>query len=231
MGESDDVVPVIANVPNKVRRDRSRNVNRDENGDREAVRKMVGEADSRAAVIPDDAEPVDAAEMTYGKPIRQPKEIVQEPSHPTADKEKYLTPYSALTAPDVTPMSTQPIDPNEVPGAATAEKFTAADLERAGEVGQSPPPTTDTAARVMDVLLGKGRAPKPPTQPGDFEQAGQISAEEAQRMVGVSGSIEEAASKAAAALVPAKDGGTGMPDPTPPSDGSRIYSAFRRFAG
>jgi hypothetical protein len=164
--------------------------------------------------------------------MREPKEIVQEPSHPTSDKEKYLTPYSALTAPDVTPMSTQPIDPSEVPGTPSPERFSAADLERATETGGQEQPN-DNAARAMDVLLGKNRAAKPATQPGDFEQAGAVTSEMAASMAGVNTIViqEEAASKAASALVPAVDGGNGMPPPPPPSDGAKVYSAFRRFAG
>jgi hypothetical protein len=128
-------------------------------------------------------------------------------------------------------MSTQPIDPSEVPGTASPERFTAADLEQATEVGQEQP--TDTAAQAMDILLGKNRASKPPAQPGEFEQAGAITSEKAAEMMGVNKSLiqEEAKSKAAAALVPILEGGSGMPEPLPPSDGSKVYSAFRRFAG
>jgi hypothetical protein len=229
MGESSDVVPVLANVPRKASKERVRNPDTDD----DSVSRMVGESSKKDdSIFPEDAEPVDPGEMSDGKPMREPKEIVQEPSHPTSDKEKYLTPYSALTAPDVTPMSTQPIDPSDVPGTPSPERFSAADLERATEIGGQEQPN-DNAARAMDVLLGKNRAAKPATQPGDFEQAGAVTSEMAASMVGVNTIViqEEAASKAASALVPAVDGGNGMPPPPPPSDGAKVYSAFRRFAG
>ena len=235
LGES-DVVPVIANVPRETFRNRmvkKRQIEVNDSAD-DSVRRLVGEADEDSGdetreegVIPDDAEAVDAAEMTVGKPLRQPKEIVQEPSHP-ADKEKYQTPYAALTAPDVTPQATEPIDPSQVPGTARPERFRAADLERAVPVDSG---ASDTAARAMDVLLGHNRTSKPATQPGEFEQAGAISTEEAARLVGAQPIAEESKAKAALLLVAAKDGGSGMPPPPAQGDGSAIYSTFRRFSG
>jgi len=243
LGES-DVVPVIANLPRETFRNRmvkSRQI-KDEDGDDDSVRRMVGEASEDSAeeqdkrdeeVIPKDAEPVDPTEMTVGKPLREPKEIVQEPSHPTGEKEKYQTPYAALTAPDVTPQATQPIDPSQVPGAAGPERFRAADLEKAAQSGEQPSGGEDMAVRAMDVLLGRNRASKPATQPGEFEAAGAVATEEqAAAMMGVSNLItEDAQAKAASLLVAAKDGGSEMPPPAPAGDGRAIYSAFRRFAG
>ncbi len=230
LGESGDVVPVLANVPRKASRERT---HKPDDAEDDSVSRMVGESSKKEdSIIPDDAEPVSPAETSDGKPLREPKDVVQEPSHPSGDKEKYLTPYSALTAPDVTPMSTQPIDPSEVPGTPSPERFSAADLEKATEIGGQDQPN-DTAARAMDILLGKNRTSKPATQPGEFEEAGAITTEMAASMVGVNNIViqEEAASKAAAALVPAVDGGNGMPPPPPHSDGAKVYSAFRRFAG
>lgn len=239
LGES-DVVPVIANVPRETFRNRMVKKRQIKDEDDDSVRRLVGEAsedsedsseemERKEDVIPDDAEDVDPTEMTVGKPLRQPKEIVQEPSHPPADKEKYQTPYAALTAPDVTPQATEPIDPSQIPGTANPERFRAADLEKAGPIEASGEP--DMAGRAMSVLLGRNRTSKPATQPGEFEQAGAISTEEAARMVGVHPITEEAKTKAASMLVAAKDGGNGMPAPPPQGDGSAIYSAFRRFSG
>jgi hypothetical protein len=60
-----------------------------------------------------------------------------------------------------------------------------------------------------------------------FQQAGNISTEEAQRMVGVQPMLaEEAKSRAAAAL---QQGGVPMPEPSAPTDGKRVLEAFRRF--
>ena len=243
LGESDDVVPVIANTPRETFRNRAVQSRQIEDETDDSVQRMVGEAktekygkgqegdDEDEGILPDNAELVDPSEMVVGKPLRQPKEIVQEPSHPAGDKEKYQTPYAALTAPDVTPQSTQPIDPSQIPGAAGAEKFTAADLERAGSVK---PAEGDVAARAMDVLLGHNRAAKAATQPGEFAQAGEIATteEQAAAMLGIQSPLyEEASAKAASVLVPATDGGGAMPPPTPISDGAAVYSTFRRFTG
>jgi hypothetical protein len=238
LGES-DVVPVIANLPRETFRNRMVKSRQIKNDGDDSVRRMVGEASEDSAeeqdsrdeeVIPKDAEPVDPTEMTVGKPLREPKEIVQEPSHPTGDKEKYQTPYAALTAPDVTPQATQPIDPSRVPGAAGPERFRASDLERAEP--SEPAGGEDMAVRAMDVLLGRNRASKPASQPGEFEAAGAVATEEqAAAMMGVSSIMEDAQAKAANLLVAAKDGGGEMPPPAPAGDGHAIYSAFRRFAG
>ncbi len=229
LGESDDVVPVIANVPRETFRNRMVKARQIENDDDDSVERMVKEGieqpgDRDETVIPDDAEEMDTTEIVVGKPLKQPKEIVQEPSHPSGDKEKYQTPYAALTAPDVTPQSTQPIDPSQLPGAAGPERFMASDLEKA-EGTEEP-----VAARAMDVLLGRNRAGKPATQPGEFEQAGAISTAEAAAMVGVQ-PLHEAKAKAATAIVAAVDGGNAMPPPTPQSDGAAVYNVFRRFVG
>lgn len=228
LGESDDVVPVIANVPRATLRSRMVKDRQPKTDDDDSVQRMVGEAREEEEIIPDDAQPVDKHEMTVGKPLREPKEVVQEPSHPTGDKEKYQTPYAALTAPDVTPQSTVPIDPSEVPGSPTPEKFTAAQLDHAVPEGGE-----DPAVKAMDVLLGRTRAAKPATQPGEFEQAGAIKTEEqAAAALGIQTPIQEAAAaKAASLMMAAKDGGGQMPPPPPPSDGAAVYSAFRKFSG
>ena len=132
---------------------------------------------------------------------------------------------------DVTPEATQPIDPNQVPGRPGPEKFTAADLERAQPVQGG-----EVAAKAMDVLLGRNRS-KPTPEEGEgeremFDRAGEtVTEEQAAAMMGVSPVQENAAAKAASLMVAAKDGGSAMPDPQPISDGSKIYSAFRRFTG
>ena len=231
LGESGDVVPVLANVPRNTfrsRMTRDKQPKKEDDADDNSVQRMVGEAREEEEIIPDDAQPVDKHEMTVGKPLREPKEVVQEPSHPTGNKEKYQTPYSALTAPDVTPQSTEPIDPSQVPGATTPEKFTAAQLDHAAPEGGE-----DPAVKAMDVLLGRNRAAKPATQPGEFEQAGAITTEEqAAAALGIQTPLQEAAAaKAASLLVSAKDGGGQMPPPASPSDGAAVYSAFRRFSG
>lgn len=236
LGESGDVVPVLAGIPRdafRKRTDKNRQKMHADETDTEAdsVHRMVGEAEEDRedeGVIPDDAEDVDTSDRIGGKLLRQPREVVQEPSHPLADKEKFQTPYAALTAPDVTPHSTRPIDPSQVPGAPRPERFSVADFENAGSV-PTHPDSEEMASKAMDVLLGRNRAPKPATQPGEFEQAGKISTEEAARMIGVQSIAEDAKARAASMLTASKDGGQGMPDPASPSDGSAVCSVFRRF--
>lgn len=228
LGESGsgDVVPVLANVPRQTFIKRMAKQKPQDEDD--SVKRMVGEAREDEEVIPDDAQDVDSHEMTVGKPLRAPKEVVQEPSHPAGNKEKYQTPYAALTAPDVTPQSTQPIDPSQVPGSKAPEKFTAADLERATPVTGG----EDPAVKAMDTLLGRNRAAKPATQPGEFEQAGAITTEaQALAALGIQPIHEESHAKAANLLVAAAQGGGAMPAPAPVSDGAAVYSAFRRFNG
>lgn len=229
LGESTgDVVPVIANMPRRNYRERMVKAREPKEDDDDSVKRMVGEARQKEEeIIPDDAQPIDKNEMTVGKPLREPKEVVQEPSHPPGDKEKFQTPYAALTAPDVTPQSTQPIDPSAVPGTPAPEKFTAAELERA-----EPEPGLggeDRAVKAMDVLLGRTRTGKPATQPGEFEQAGAIrTEEEAAAALGIKTPLQEnATARAASVLTP----GGAMPPPPAPGDGTAIYSAFRRFSG
>lgn len=232
LGESSDVVPVVATLPRATFRDRQerQRTRRNEEEADDSIQRMVGEAEER--IIPDHAEDVSATEMTVGKPLRPTKDVVLEPSHPTADKEKYLTPFSALVAPDVTPQSTQPIDPSRVPGAKGSEKFTVADLGRAQEVAPEYAPDNNTV-NPLDIILGRGRAPKAASQPADFQAAGAVTTEEqAAALLGITTPIQEEASvKASSVLVSSLDGGAAMPPPPPASNGSAIYSAFRRFNG
>ena len=245
-GESCDVVPVLASLPRTAYRERQRPARRPvqtENSEsiesgRGQISRMIGESSETdqtrddERIIPDDADPVSPEEMTVGKPLRPVKDVVQEPSHPEAEKEKLMTPYSALTAPDVTPMATQPIDPSQVPGADGAKRFTAADLER------NPQPDTNrplTASDInpMDILLGRNREPRPAANVGDFQQAGAVTTEEqAAALLGITTPLaESAAAKAAAALTASVPGVSTMPPPSAASDGAAVYSAFRRFNG
>lgn len=231
LGE-DDVSPVMANVPRATYRNRMlKRKAPDSETENGSVSRMVRESSEDSTdsenedIIPKDAKSISSVEMSVGKPIHTPKDVVQEPSYPQAEKEKYMTPYSALTAPDVTPQSSQPIDPSQIPGASGPERFTALDLEQANPVEQP------DVSKTMDILLGRNRS-KPALKPEEFEQAGAITTEEAAAMLGISTPLQEhASSKAAGMLVSARDGGSAMPDPVPASDGSKIYSAFRRFNG
>lgn len=224
-------LPVLNSTTSQTFRSRNRKFRQgdseEDTDSRDSVKRVMGESTNEISVIPDDAEPVDDSDMVVGKPLRAPKEVVQEPSYP-ADKESYQTPYAALTAPDVTPQSTQPIDPSEVPGAGAPEKFTAKDLENAELIDGA---SGNTAADAMNVLLGRTRTSKPATQPGEFEQAGAVATEEqAASMLGILTPLQEnAKAKAANSMVSSIDGGAGMPAPAAVSDGSKVYGAFRKF--
>ena len=226
-----DVMPVIANRTRAQYRDRMQRPPVRKGGRHESLmRRALGEAapdetDAEAAkaerVIPDDAQELDDAEVSLGKPLAKPKEVVQEPSHPNTEKEKYLTPYSALTAPDATPQANQPIDPSRVPGAAGPQRFTGAELAAAPEIGERNKNGTDI--NPLDLLLGRrGATPTigGPDVPTNEEQAA--------AMLGIKTPLQEsAAGLAASALVP----GSPMPPPPVPSDGKPVYEAFRRFSG
>lgn len=195
------------------------------------LKKVLGE--DAKSVFPDDAQDLDQTQDIVGKPLRPIQKVVQEPSKPPGDKEKYLTPYSALTAPDCTPDSLQPIDPSKVPGGGGPERFTAADLENAPEAPQTGMGQQDPAMRAMDVLLGNRRVGSAAKTPQEFAAAGAMSTEEAEAMVARSGVLnEEVATQAKAfattALMSAQDGGE-MPPPAAPSSGKKVYETFRKF--
>jgi hypothetical protein len=197
------------------------------------LKKVLGEADG---VIPKDAKEIDQTQEIIGKPVNPIVKVVQEPSHPTGEKEQYMTPYAALTAPDCTPEGMKPIDPSAVPGGAGGpEKFTAADIE--GEeahetgLGQEHP-----SLKAMDVLLGRKRMGAMPHGTRDFASAGAIKTEEeAAAALGIQTPVNEsvvaeAKQFAATAVLPAMDGGS-MPPPAPPGDGRHVLNAFRKFMG
>jgi hypothetical protein len=195
------------------------------------LRKVLGE--EAKGIFPEDAEELDQNIDVVGKPLRPIHKVVQEPSKPPGEKERYLTPYSALTAPDCTPDSLQPIDPSKVPGAGGPERFTAADLENAQEVPQTSMGQQDPAMRAMDVLLGHRRMGSTAKNPQEYAAAGAISTEEAEALVrGQSPLNEEVAVQAktfaSTAMVSAQEGGE-MPPPQAPSDGKKVYNTFRRF--
>lgn len=195
------------------------------------LKKVLGE--DAKSLFPDDAKELDQTQDIVGKPLRPIQKVVQEPSKPPGDKEKYLTPYSALTAPDCTPDSLQPIDPSRVPGGGGPERFTAADLESAPEAPQTGMGQSDPAMRAMDVLLGNRRMGSAARNPQEMAAAGAISTEEAEALVAGAGVLNEevaaeAKAFASAAVVSAQDGGE-MPPPAPPSNGKKVYETFRKF--
>lgn len=230
--QEDDVVPVPAGaVTRRTYRDRltqQRQLRRgpEDEKDADALRRVVGEA--QEGIIPDNAEELDDVGIsTLPKTLKPIKDVVQEPTYPTADREKLMTPYSALTAPDATPDALTPIDPSKVPG-TTAQTFTAAELEKAEEKPEEEEvegPGVDKATRTMDLLLGRSRAAKPAADRAEAEKMGAITTEAAARAA-LKIDPPGMAETIGAAMVP------GMPMPPPTTgDAKVICEAFRRFMG
>ena len=197
------------------------------------LRKVLGEGSSNKSLFPDNARDMDATNDIVGKPLRPIVKVVQEPSRPSGDKEKYLTPYAALTAPDCTPDSLKPIDSSRVPGSTGPERFTASDLENTQEVPETGLGSQHPSMKAMDVLLGRRRTGNPARTPAEFQEAGNVQTEaQAAAMVASLNEDAGASAKVAAqsAILSAQDGGA-MPEPAPPSDGRNVLSAFRRFVG
>lgn len=197
------------------------------------LRAVLGEAEEET-VIPDNAEEIDGTEHVITAKMNPIKDVVQEPSHPSGEKEKYLTPYAALTAPDATPEGMSPIDPSKVPGMAAANKFTWSELEKATP---EPPPESpglgaDTAVKAMDVLLGRSRPAAAAQNMADVAAAGQVTTEAAEAVLGIQNPAieEEAKAKAAAALVanPDPTGGSLMPEHKA-ADPKKVYEAARKW--
>lgn len=191
------------------------------------LRAVLGEAEGEEGrpdtnIIPKDAEEIDGGEQYITTRLNKVKNVVQEPSYPSGEKEKYLTPYAALTAPDATPEGMTPLDPSKVPGMAAPNKFTWSELEKATPAQPldttTPAAGGDTAVNAMDILLGRERgAGRPPMNAADMAATGQIATEEAAlASMGIHNPViaEAAAAKAAAALVanPDPTGGSLMPE-------------------
>jgi hypothetical protein len=230
--QEDDVVPVPAGaLTRRTYRDRmiqQRQGRRGEDEDSAALKRVVGEA--KEGIIPDNAEEInDMGLSVLPKTMKPIKDVVQEPSHPSGDREKLMTPYAALTAPDATPGAMTPLDPSKVPG-STTQTFTAAELEKAEPEQEVTPeeiegPGVDKATRAMDVILGRTRAGKPATDLAGAERAGAITSEAA-AYAALRVAPPGMAETVGAAMVP----GTPMPEPTA-GDGKMICEAFRRFMG
>lgn len=232
MGLSEDssVVPVLAH-PNRLRDRFGRPVRRTDP-------RTVKESDEES-LFPDDAEEMDSVESgnlaTNLRPVRR---VVQEPSHPYADKEKYLTPTAALTAPDCTPDALTPIDPGQVPGQPSAPaSFTWQDVKNAAPAAPAGPEEKtageDSAVHAMDTILGRKRENKPANNMQQFTQAGAIKTESqayAALNIEQPGVAEAAKAKAAEMLTPhvAADGSSAMPEPKQ-GNGQKICEAFRRW--
>jgi hypothetical protein len=220
---------------NRLRRRRGEPV--DDDGEEGGVSRALGENQKAVNVIPDEAEDLDPMEQSGGtittrlNPIR---DVVQEPTKPKDDDEKFTSPYTALTAPDATPDSLTQTDPSRLPG-LTLDKFTAkqaaegpgaaaAPHEPASDIS-APDAGVDSATHTMDVLLGRRRVGSPPSQrkPEEFQGMGAITTE-AQALTVLNISPTGAPVSGQALL----GQGVEMPAPTA-SDGKTIFEAARRF--
>jgi len=202
-----DVVPVLANLPRKTFRDRQRP---------SALRRTIGEAEGN--VIPDDAEDIeDKDTATITARLRPVKDVVQEPSYPSGEKEKYLSPYSALTAPDITPKSMTPNDPSTLPG-VQADSFRSKDLSEPAPEIAAPSDGADTATRTMDMLLGRQRTGAPAQSTAAFAEAGKVTTEaQAVSLLGLGPSGDALLGQGREMAPPAQN------------DGKAIYETARRF--
>lgn len=163
----DDVVPVLANLPRKTFRDRQQ---------RTALSRTIGEA--QGDVIPPDAQDIDDKDLsTITTRLRPVKDVVQEPSYPAGEKEKYLSPYTALTAPDITPKSMTPNDPSSLPGAKANTFRSKYIAEPEPTEIQAPNDNVDKATHAMDVLLGRQRTGTTAQNQNEFAAAGQVTTE------------------------------------------------------
>lgn len=201
------------------------------------LKQVLGEAEPDEGLIPDDAEDLYRSSEVVGKPLKKIASVVKEPSEPQGDKERYMTPMAALTAPDCTPEALQPLDPSAVPSASKTspskgpERFTAKDLEQAEQLPSADLGAQDPAVKTMDLLLGRKRfAPSSPiapgTQPSMESLEGQAKAMVENMSLGGNALVEGSAKAYATAALTA---GQGMPDPTPPAGVEKASSMYRQF--
>jgi hypothetical protein len=244
LGES-DVVPVLANVSPSVRfrrflRGRNRNFrsvkddeddedNEDMSGDDEmekddfddsTVKSVIGENQEDDKIIPDDAEEIDVVKLTTQAYLKNKEK--KSTKHCRPINNKCLTPHAALTAPDITPEATKPIDPSEIPGVKPFDKFKATDL--AEPASKEKENSSASAKAAIDTLLGR-RADK---EEISGEEKPESIKHEAISLSGKSALIE---TQLAAMMT-----GIGSPDeckmPYPiVSDGKAILEAFHQIKG
>lgn len=207
---------------NRLRKRRDPEGIEDSDEEEATVRRVMGIREQQQeqpmdGIFPEDAEDLDDhSGSTLTTPLRSIKDVVQEPSHPTGEKEKLLTPYAALTAPDVTPQAMEPIDPSNVPGMEPADSFTSTDLSAEGVAPNAEP--SPVMPNAMDVLLGRKRGQTASAEPTPQGTPPPVMTEEsASRMFNPTGDATATLQQ-------------GVPMPIPePTDGRQVMEAFRRF--
>lgn len=219
-----DVAPVVASMS---RAEYAKRMER-----RKEPARPVKESEEES-LFPSDAKEFGTAGMgQLTTKLREPRATVMEPSYPTAEREAFMTPYTALTAPDCTPDALEPIDPSKVPGSNNSEQaFKYNDVKNAAPATElNAPDGTSQSVKVMDQILGRTRTGTP-TSPN----AVPVIATEAQAYAALNispaGVAEAAAAKAAAALnseTVTADGRSATPDHVP-GTGREILESFHRF--
>lgn len=234
----DDVLPVPAGgLSRSVHRDRLSRMRRRRGEDDDGnalhdgnvlpkVSTVLGEG--KGDVIPDDAEELDTTEIRGNVTSRMHtiKDVVEEPGRPRDPDEIFISPKTALTAPDATPESMTQSDPSSLPG-ADKTSFTVPQLDVASAEEAVPevdvPQTndsSDTATRTMDVLLGRKRSGSAAKKPEEFAAAGAVATTEAQAqaMLGIGATGDSLL-------------GQNVPMPPPAAtDNKAVYESFRRWA-
>ena len=186
---------------------------------------VLGEG--KGDVIPDDAEELDTSEIQGNITTRMTsvKDTVEEPGRPRDPDELFISPKTALTAPDATPDNMTQSDPSKIPGVGKTT-FTVPELEQPaaeGEKAEMPVgnDNSDGATRTMDLILGRRRVGAPAKKAEEFAATGAVRSEaQAQAMLGIT--------------LPGMSGdallrqGMEMPPPVQ-GDNKTIYEAARRW--
>jgi hypothetical protein len=159
------------------------------------------------SIIPDDAKPVDpftVSQIPGVKDIASSSEAPSEPSVITAREEELISPTAALVAPDVTPKVFDLIDPSQVPAPPAPP-------------APAPAPPGPGQKGALDTILARPATGPMPT---------------AESFMNVITPVDSAGVQAAVAskLVPATDGGSGMPSHQE-GDGRTVFNVARRLMG
>lgn len=207
----------VAAMPRQTFRDRLQRRRKGEEGKTD-VRRVVGEAAEEDALIPADAEKLNGVSDPIRKGIKPVKDVVMEPRDPYGEKERLMTPSSALVAPDCTPDATKPLPPS---GAGNpAGRFRTRDAEADQEGG--------ARGGAIDAVLDRVKTPLP------RDPDAVVTAESAYNLLRVpSPSAQHASETVATSGVSGQTilaEGQSMPAHVH-SDGRAIFSAFRRFNG
>jgi hypothetical protein len=244
-----DVVPVVAGKQRlPLRKEPPKDKEDDKLKDRarrsSVVAHIMGMTESDdEAIIPDTAQSLDPMQthqipgLSSRNPVDDNEEEPSEPSRTNIHGEELIPPSAALVAPDVTPNVMVPLDPSQVPaGARTMERPAPPSPMGQPEAGApaQPPMGTSPNRGVLDTILGRQNTGPQPAAAAQamaesmlHQDAAAQAMAEAMMNEAVNGTIQE---RVASKIVPAAEGGEGMPIHRE-GDGRSVYNAFRRFTG